>query len=345
MRRVTGVRGRYLLIFVVFDPAAARYARPSTFGPAKHLSVSRPTLGVMVKLRKAPSEPDLSSRGAGSSEQGSALGAGPAKQASLPLYGLSELRAAKAAFWQALRVEFGRAGGTQAPDMLDFSRSTVPTRIEAEVLFTQVCGYPLQKLFASQAIVLGAPLYEAEFCEGATHCGVFVVGREASYEGLKDLRDCRFAFGGPFSNSGMNLPRRAIAEIAGGSPFFARAIENDSQAGNLEQVAHGQADATCVDNVTLAYVVRHRPKVAAELRVLAPTPRSPTIPFVTSSATPSANVKRLRRALAEVAAAPEWTNARAGLMLSGIVPAEAADYECLLEYERQAITLGYSQLR
>jgi ABC-type phosphate/phosphonate transport system substrate-binding protein len=142
----------------------------------------------------------------------------------------------------------------------------------------------------------------------------------------------------------MNLPRRAIADIAGGSPFFARAIETDSQAGNLELVAREEADATCVDNVTFAYVVRHRPNVAAQLRVLAPTPRSPTIPFVTSSATPPATAERLRRALAEVASAPGWANVRAGLLLRSVVPAEAADYECLLEYEQQAVTLGYPVL-
>jgi ABC-type phosphate/phosphonate transport system substrate-binding protein len=277
-------------------------------------------------------------------ERASELKVGAAKQASMPLYGLSELRAAKADFWRALCVEFSRAGGTQAPDVLDFAQSTVPACIEARVLFTQVCGYPLQKLFASQAVLLGAPLYQADFCEAATHCGVFVVHRAARYEGLEDLRDCRFVFGGPFSNSGMNLPRRAIAEIAGGSPFFAHAMGTDSQAGNLELVAQSEVDATCVDNVTFAYVVKHRPSVAARLRVLAPTPRSPTIPFVTSTATPPATVERLRRALAEVGAAPEWADARAGLMLRGIVPAEPADYECLLEYEQQAVTLGYPQL-
>jgi ABC-type phosphate/phosphonate transport system substrate-binding protein len=265
-------------------------------------------------------------------------------EVSLPLYGLAELRDAKTAFWQALRLEFSRAGGRRAPEALDFARPIVPERIEPEALFTQVCGYPLQKLFDSQAIVLAAPVYDAEYCDGATHCGVFVVHRDASYTQLEDLRGCRFVFGGPCSNSGMNLPRRAVAAIAGGAPFFASATETDSQGGNLEQVARGEADATCVDNVTLAYLSMHRPQVAGSLRVLALTPRSPSIPFVTSSATDSSTVAHLRRALAEVASAPQWAGVRDGLLLGDIVPIEAVEYECLLTYEQESVALGYPVL-
>lgn len=267
------------------------------------------------------------------------------KQASLPLYRLPELRSAKASFWRAFCVEFERAGGRHAPATLDFAVPTVPECIESEVLLTQVCGYPLQKLFLTQAIVLAAPVYEAEYSQGATHCGVFVVHRDSPYQQLRDLRRCRFVYGGPCSNSGMNLPRRAIAEIADGSAFFNSATETDDQGGNLERVARGEADATCVDSVTYAFVVRHRPQVAALLRVLATTSASPTIPFVTSSATEPATVECLRRALKELATAPEWADARDGLMLLDIVSIEAADYDCLLGYEQEAIALDYPVLR
>ncbi len=108
--------------------------------------------------------------------------------------------------------------------------------------------------------MLAAPVYEAEYCDGTTHCGIFVVRSLASYERLEDLRGRSLVFGGPFSNSGMNLPRRTLAEVAHGDSFFESAVETDSQAGNLERVAHGEVDATCVDNVTYAYVALHRPQ-------------------------------------------------------------------------------------
>jgi ABC-type phosphate/phosphonate transport system substrate-binding protein len=263
---------------------------------------------------------------------------------SLPLYRLAELEGAKACFWQAVAVEFGRLGGEDAPDELDFGRPTVPECIEPEILFSQVCGYPLQKLFSSQARVLAAPVYDADHCDGATHRGVFVVHRQAAYGRLQDLKGCRFVFGGPCSNSGMNLPRRAIADVAGGGVFFESAIETDSQGGNLEMVARREADATCVDCVTFAFVARHRPQVADALRILAPTARSPSIPFVTSATTDPQTGELLFLALRAVATSPEWADARAGLMLRDIVSIDAAAYEPLLEYEREAAALGYPVL-
>jgi len=268
-----------------------------------------------------------------------------ARRVALPLYGLPELRDAKATFWRALSVEFTRAGGESAPDTLDFDQPTVPDRIEPSMFLTQLCGYPLQKLFRSQVEVLAAPVYSAPYCDGATHCGVFVVHHESPYQQLADLHNVRFIFGGRYSNSGMNLPRRAIAAIAAASSFFASAFETESQVGNLDQVARGEADATCVDCVTLALAVKHRPQIADSTRVLAITPRSPTIPFVTSAATDPATARRLRRALVEVGSASRWADARAGLLIDAITPMALSDYDCLLDYEHESIALGYPALR
>ncbi len=272
-------------------------------------------------------------------------GGGASLQASLPLYRLPELEEAKSSFWQALATELGRAGCDLAPAALDLLGPAVPARIEPGTLFTQLCGYPMLKLFGSQVRVLAAPVYDAARCEGATHCGVFVVAAEAPFDRLADLRGGTFVFGGPMSNSGMNLPRRALAEVAGATAFFREAIETDSQVGNLEAVAAGTMDGTCVDTMTFEYVAAHRPDLAAALRILCATPSSPSIPFVTSASTDAATVGLLREALASVARSPEWSEVRAGLRLADIVPAKMADYEMLLGYEESAAALGYPELR
>ena len=202
------------------------------------------------------------------------------RRASLPLYRLPELDGAEGGAWRAVRTEFAHAGGRDAPDELDLDRPGLPDSIEPDTLFTQVCGYPMQKFFSSQARLLAAPVYEAEYCDGTTHCGIFVVRRLASYERLDDLRGRSLVFGGPFSNSGMNLPRRTLAEVAHGDSFFESAVETDSQAGNLERVAHGEVDATCVDNVTYAYVALHRPQSS---RLYASSRRRPEAPRSRSS--------------------------------------------------------------
>jgi ABC-type phosphate/phosphonate transport system substrate-binding protein len=274
-----------------------------------------------------------------------ALQSGKLWRASLPMYNLPEMRQANAAFWDAIRSELQRQRVVALPAALDFERRPVPDEIERDTLFTQVCGYPLQTIYRGQAVVLGAPVYAAELCEGPTHAGVFVVHQGSDFRQVTDLEGCRFVFNSRHSNSGMNLPRRAIADIADGrAAFFGSVVETHSQPGNIERIARGEADATCVDCVTYAFFCRHRPQLGQLTRVLAATRSTPSIPFVTSSAAPDDLKATLRQALSNVAHAPEWAAARAGLMLQDIVPADIASYSSQLQYEQEAIALGYPEL-
>jgi ABC-type phosphate/phosphonate transport system substrate-binding protein len=96
--------------------------------------------------------------------------------------------------------------------------------------------------------------------------------------------------------------------------------------------------------VTYAFFRRHRPQLGDLTRILAATPVSPSIPFVTSRSAPEELVGVLREALLAVARAPEWADARAGLMLRDIVPIEPARYEVQMRYEQEAESLGYPEL-
>jgi ABC-type phosphate/phosphonate transport system substrate-binding protein len=260
------------------------------------------------------------------------------------MYNLPEMRPDNAAFWLAMRTELSRRGVSNLTETLDFERKPVPQSIEPGTLFTQVCGWPLQTIYKDQAAVIGIPIYEAAHCDGQTHCGVFLVHRDSPRRSLADLRGCRFVFNSMHSNSGMNLPRRAVADLARGAPFFAKVAETHSQPANIERVANGEADSTCVDCVTFAFFVRHRPELADKVRVLAATPRTPAIPYVTSVATPEPVRAALAAALQAVARAPEWEAARAGLMLTAVAPAAQADYRIPCRYAEEAVALGYPNL-
>lgn len=260
------------------------------------------------------------------------------------MYNLPEMRAENSAFWLAVRTEAERLGVEGLPDGSDFERKPVPDEIEPDTIFTQVCGWPLQTIYAGQAVVLGVPMYDAAQCGGPNHAGLFVVHRQAAYASVADLRGCGFVFNSVHSNSGMNLPRRVIASIAAGQSFFGSIVETHSQPANLERVARREADATCVDCVTYAFFARHRPDVAANLRLLAATPPTPAIPFVTAAATPAPIRAALAEALARVGSAPEWAGVRAGLMLHGIAPPATADYAIPVAYAAEAAALGYPVL-
>jgi ABC-type phosphate/phosphonate transport system substrate-binding protein len=260
------------------------------------------------------------------------------------MYNLPEMRPLNSAFWDALRGLLAEAGVADLPAGLSFERPPVPERIGPEVLFSQTCGYPLETVYRGQAIRLGVPCYDTAGCDGPTHCGLFVVPATSTARQLRDLKGGAFLLNSRRSNSGMNLPRRGLAELAGGQPFFASVTETGSQPGNLDRIAKGEADATAVDCVTYAFWCRHRPDAARHTRVLAHTPPSPAIPFVTSIETPPEIVALLRAALGRLAREPRFADIRAGLLLKDIVEVPDARYAMLLDYEREAATLGYPQL-
>jgi len=262
---------------------------------------------------------------------------------SLPMYNLPAMQPANAAFWGAIRAELALLG-VQAPALPDFARPPVPAAIEADTLFTQVCGWPLQTIFRGQGRLLGVPSYALPHCGPGTHAGVFVVRDDSRFRALEDLRGCHFVFNSVDSNSGMNLPRRTLAPLAGGKPFFGRCDETGSQPKNLDRVAAGEADATCVDCVTFAFNIEHKPHLAG-LRVLAETVPSPAIPFVTSVATPEPMFQALRAALLRVGAAAEHAAVRAGLHLAAISGPEGTDYTVQMRYEAEAGEMGYPLLQ
>ena len=78
--------------------------------------------------------------------------------------------------------------------------------------------------------------------------------------------------------------------------------------------------------------------------MLARTPPSPAVPFVTSTATPAATAEVLRAALRELAHNPRYAKARRGLLVTDIVDVPAAAYRGLLDYQREAAELGYPAL-
>ena len=267
-----------------------------------------------------------------------------APTASLPMYNLTEMRQANAAFWHTLRDLLTEAGVAALPEGLDVARPPVPDRIGDDVLFSQTCGYPLETIFRGQTVRLGTPCYDAEGCEGPTHCGFFVVPINSRARTLRDLAGGTFLLNSRHSNSGMNLPRRTLAEIADRGAFFARVIETGSQPGNLDKIARGEADVTAVDCVTYALWRRHRPEAGKRTTIIARTPPSPAIPFVTSAATPPETIEILRGALRKLARDSRFAAVRAGLLIKDIVDMPADRYRALLDYEADAARLGYPVL-
>ena len=264
--------------------------------------------------------------------------------ASLPMYNLPEMAGANTALWSAVAEELRQDRVADVPDELLFESPPVPDAIRPGILFTQTCGYPLQTLYQGQFELLGVPTYDAPGCGEATHRAFILVRAGSPAQRIDDLRGGTFALNSRHSNSGMNLPRVMFARIAGGRSFFGRVIETGSHLASMQLVASGGADVASIDCLTYAFFGDYRPQAAAGLRLLAETPDSPAIPFVTAAATPPCRVAALRRALDRVATDPRRRPVLNPLRIRSIGAADPAAYTRLLDYEREAIALGYAEI-
>lgn len=268
------------------------------------------------------------------------------RRADLPMYALPEMAAANAALWAALRAALGEEA---LPAALSPAGLALPDAIDPGTVFSQMCGYPLKTLYAGQYRLLGTPLYDLPGCrlraDGVpTHCSFLVVRAEAPFWTLESLRGRRFALNGRDSNSGMNLPRRLFAPWARNGRFFGETLVTGSHVASMEAVGAGAADAAAIDCVTFGYAARFRPALTAPLRILAETPASPAIPFITAAATPPAVAQRLTALLCGPFPPPALAAALAGLAIRRIAPPRPAAYDRVMEYESESAALGYPAL-
>ena len=261
------------------------------------------------------------------------------------MYDLPEMAHDNAEFWRVLRKALGAHGLAVGGGELDRKPRADSDRMGTNVVFTQICGYPLVKYLRGQASILATPCYAVAGCEGPYHRAFFVVRADERAMRLDDLRGRVFGCNSLRSNTGMNLPRLSLARIANRRRYFSDVIITGSHVQSLEQLVSGYIDVCSVDCVTWGFLDRLRPGLTPQRRILAETDQSPCLPFVTSAAMSSDDRAALRQTLDEVLVDPHYTHIRSSLALNDVVHLEDAVYEKLLEYEQQASALGYPEIK
>ncbi len=264
--------------------------------------------------------------------------------ANLGMYDAPWVADANDAIWNAIAERLRAAGVGDVPPRLDRTRPLVEIWHDHDLLLAQTCGYPLVTMLRGVVTPIAAPIYGWRGCRGATHCSLVVVAEASPAARLSDLIGQRAAINGRGSNTGMNLLRRAIADIAGGGPIFTTVVETGSHLASIEAVRQGAADVAAIDAVTFALAAMHRPDLVAGVRVLAETPPSPTLPFVTRHDTAPALREALFVALREAIADPAVAPATAALGLVAVQPVSFEEYAVVARYADEAAALGYPDL-
>lgn len=264
--------------------------------------------------------------------------------ASLGMYDHPAQRWANDALWSALAAHL-RGQGIDAPPTLDHARSVEATWQAPDLLLAQCCGYPLVADDGLDLRVVAVPHYDIADSAPGRHVSRIVVRASERGHDLAAFRGRIAAINAPLSNTGANLFRDAVADIADAMPFFAAIVTTGSHRQSALAVRAGTADIAAIDAVTHAALERFEPELLTGLRTIAVTRSSPTLPFVTARRTPPRLVAALRAALVAVAGDPALASARAALFLSDIVPASGHRYTALLGLARGAAARGYPTLQ
>ncbi|MBI5500666.1 MAG: PhnD/SsuA/transferrin family substrate-binding protein [Deltaproteobacteria bacterium] len=169
-------------------------------------------------------------------------------------------------------------------------------------------------------VVAGSPSYASVF-----------VARRGGPGTLEALRDTRFAFTDPLSNSGRLYPIYLLRRRFAAAPreFFAGVVYSGGHDESIRLVLDGAVEAAAVDSLVWDGFAGRHPEQAGELAVIHRSPPFGSPPFVARADLDLAVVESVRSALLGMAGDVEGGRILAGLRVERFVA--GADYAFAIE--------------
>jgi ABC-type phosphate/phosphonate transport system substrate-binding protein len=203
------------------------------------------------------------------------------------------------------------------------------------LLITQTCGYPLMTALRGQVQVVGRPVYQLPNSGGGNHCSLLVARSDDPRQQLEDFRGSHGLLNSRDSNSGMNLFRHTLAPLQQDGRFFAQVSLTGGHRNSLADIKAGKGDLAAIDSVTFDYLARDASDEVAGIKVIGRTATGPCLPYITRIGADGAAIRQaLNQALKDL---PDVARV---LAIDEVVPASEADYEVLMQYERDARLFG-----
>ncbi len=211
-----------------------------------------------------------------------------------------------------------------------------------ELLVTQTCGYPLMTQLRGQVRVIGRPRYELPHSSNGEHCSLLLSRADNPRITLAQFYNSRGVINGHDSNSGMNLLRHCLAPLQRDGRFFASVAISGAHRESLRWLREDRADLAAIDSVTYDYLMRFAPQEVAGLRIVTRSAPSPTLPYIGPRGLSGVQVERVREAMN--LALQDLPQVVETLGVHAVLPAAEDDYQVLLDYQRQAASVGYTVL-
>lgn len=255
--------------------------------------------------------------------------------ASLPMYDWPEVRAPMDALWAAMSGRL-RAVGVDAPMALQRGGDLYAGWLRPDLLISQTCGLPFVRRLRGRVTIVGALDHGLVGLPAGFYCSR-LIARRADAGPLAGFRGRRAAYNSADSQSGAGAMRHMVLPLLEGGRFFGETVMTGGHANSIRAVADGRADLAAIDAMTWELALRHMPE-AAGLAVIASTPPTPGLPFITALGGPAAAVyEAVGLALADLSAGE-----RAAIGMQAIVPRREEDFAIVAQWD--AAARGYSEL-
>lgn len=193
--------------------------------------------------------------------------------AMLGMYDMPALQPANDRFWHAIRGHLG-----YGPQHLNRTNDVWDIWRARDLVMAQTCGMPYRTCLHGDVSLIGTPDYGLPSCEPGHYFSALVVRNDAPGTALADFAGGTFAYNEPLSQSGWAAPMTHLNAAGVG---FDTLLQTGAHAASAQAVADGHADMAGLDGLTWALLQEHG-SLGDHLRVLATTPPTPGLPYITA---------------------------------------------------------------
>ncbi len=260
------------------------------------------------------------------------------------MYDFPEIRAATHAFWSRFGDHLRQEGMPDVPHALSTPHDLHALWSDPDLLLAQTCGYPLTHNLCGEAQLIATPHYDVPDADGASYGSAIIVSKDNAIQTLRDAKGKRAVINGRDSNTGMNLFRITLARAGARGAFFQSVLVSGAHRASVKAVIQGEADIAAIDVVSLAHLMRITPSLSERLRVIAMTPKTPGLPFITGARSGAATLRSLQDGVTRVIHEANRSDDLNTLFLKDVSILDHKDYDVITALEHEAIALGYPEL-
>ena len=212
-----------------------------------------------------------------------------------------------------------------------------------QMLLGQTCGYPYIEKWHKSHRLLCVPEFEIEGCYGPGYSSWFITNSKDSRTNLSEFCNTTVAMNNVDSNSGMNVLRYAISQIAKGKRFFKSVITSQSHITSMQMAANGEVDLAAIDSVSYYQAIAQGIIKSKNLKVVSQSTITTGLPFIVHKNLAMSNSDILQAMNQSLEESSEF--AKQTLKLKGFLAVSDSDYDVTRNLKKQAIENNYPLLQ